>query len=184
MKLIVGLGNIGSQYAQTRHNLGFRVINELARRHDLSFKEDKKLHALVTKGEIAGETVLLTKPTTMMNLSGGSVSALMHYYKLNPSDVWVVHDELDLEFGKIRTRIGGGTAGHNGIGSIIEAISPDFIRWRIGIGRPPAGKDSAAYVLDRFTAGEEAKIEGIVGEVAADLTTALKTGHEPTTRSL
>lgn len=173
MKLIIGLGNIGSQYAQTRHNLGFRVVDELASRNDLSFKEDKKLHALVAKGEIAGEAVLLAKPTTMMNLSGQSASALMHYYKLTPLDVWVIHDELDLEFGKLRVRGQGSSAGHNGIGSIIDALGNDFIRWRLGIGRPTGEMASRDYVLQSFNKEEAERIPIIIDKTVALLEKSL-----------
>ncbi len=173
MKLIVGLGNIGSQYAQTRHNLGFMVVDELAQRSDLSFKEEKKLHALVAKGELAGETVLLAKPTTMMNLSGGAMANLMHYYKLTPSDVWVVHDELDLEFGKLRVRGQGTSAGHNGIESIIAAIGDGFVRWRLGIGRPTNQMASRDYVLQPFNKDEPQQIPQIVDKTASLIERAL-----------
>lgn len=162
MKLIVGLGNVGTQYTSTRHNLGFMVIDELAQRHELSF--GSKDQALVAKGEIEGESVVLAKPATMMNLSGPAVGQLMRYYKLDPAGVWVVYDELDLEFGKLRVRGQGSSAGHNGIASVIESIGEGFVRWRLGIGRPTGPMDARNYVLQPFSKTEAEKLPQVINQ--------------------
>lgn len=134
MKLIVGLGNPGEKYASTRHNIGFMVIDHLSRELGIAaatWAEEEKHQALVAR---FGD-VLLIKPLTFVNNSGASVKGLVNFYKLNPSDVWVIHDDLDLPLGKIRIRQKGGTAGHNGVASIINALKSDaFVRFRLGTG--------------------------------------------------
>lgn len=184
MKLIVGLGNTGDKYAGTRHNLGFMVVDELARRHNLKFSEKSAHKARIAEGQIDGHKVVLAEPTTMMNLSGQAVSKLAHYYKLEPTDVWVVHDELDLEFGSLRIREGSGSAGHNGVASVIEAVGPHCIRWRIGVGRPAGHMDSAAYVLQDFNKDEQKHLAEIVAKTADAIEHALKYGNQDTTHQL
>jgi len=154
MKIIVGLGNPGKKYERTRHNAGFLAIDELAQgmRIDLS---REKYHALIGKGAIGGVETLLAKPQTYMNESGRSVSAILRYTGATVGDVVVVHDELDLLPGAVRVKIGGGHGGHNGLRSLIEHLgSADFVRIRIGVGRPPEGRDAADYVLSPFAADE------------------------------
>lgn len=184
MKIIVGLGNIGDKYTKTRHNLGFMVIDELARRHNVRFQDEKDWLALVGDEEISGERVFLVKPTTMVNLSGRAVERIMNFYKLEPIDVWLIHDELDLEFGQLRIREGGSSAGHNGVKSVTESIGEYYIRWRIGVGRPPGQIDSADYVLQNFDAGEQGRLPGIITKVADAIEHALEHGHESTTHQL
>lgn len=135
MKLIVGLGNPGGQYEQTRHNIGFMVVDHLAHElgtRSLSWDKSEKHKAMVAK---VGD-VVLAKPLTFMNNSGESVASLVSFYKLPPSDVWVIHDDIDLPLGKIRIREKGGTAGHNGVASILQTLKSDaFVRFRLGVGR-------------------------------------------------
>jgi PTH1 family peptidyl-tRNA hydrolase len=155
MKIIVGLGNPGRKYERTRHNAGFLAVEELARglRFDLS---QEKYHAIVGKGRIGGEDTLLAKPQTFMNGSGRSVGAILRYTNAAVGDLIVAHDELDLPLGAVRVKIGGGHGGHNGLRSIIEHTgSAQFIRVRIGIGRPAPGMDAADYVLSPFLPAEK-----------------------------
>ena len=142
MKLLVGLGNPGGKYAFTRHNAGFMVIDRLAFKHGIDLKEDKKKKSIVGKGTIGGEAVTVAKPQTFMNLSGEAIQSLSSYLKLNIDDIVVVHDEIDLDFGKIKVKTGGGHGGHNGLKSITSMLGDGgFTRLRVGIGRPSAGMD-------------------------------------------
>lgn len=151
MKLIVGLGNPGAKYAGTRHNAGFSVIDELAERHII--KVDTCKHkALIGKGVINGEKVILAMPQTFMNLSGESVRAIMDFYKLTVDDLIVVYDDIDLDVGKIRIREKGSAGGHNGMKNIIlHSGSQDFVRVRVGVGKKPEHMDLADHVLSRFS---------------------------------
>lgn len=145
MKLIVGLGNPGKQYALTRHNAGWLAVDELARLHHATWSEDTQRHSLVTKFLLGQETVLLAKPQTFMNGSGQAVHALLSYYKdIRPEDLIIVHDELDLAPGLLKISQKAGAGGHNGIKSIFEACqNTDIARIRIGIGRPPGPSGAA-----------------------------------------
>lgn len=174
MKLIVGLGNPGGQYESTRHNIGFMVVDKLARELSsvtVPWMEDGQRKALVAR---AGD-VILAKPLTFVNNSGLAVGALVRYYKLSPEeDLWVIHDDIDLHLGKIRIRQSGGTGGHHGIESIIANLKTDtFVRFRLGIGRgkePPAEdreknahhRSVIAYVLSRFTRHEAGDLKNLV----------------------
>lgn len=151
MKLIVGLGNPGAKYAGTRHNAGFSVIDELVERHNI--KVDTSKHkALIGKGVINGEKVILAMPQTFMNLSGESVRAIMDFYKLTVDDLIVVYDDIDLDVGKIRIREKGSAGGHNGMKNIIlHSGSQDFVRVRVGVGKKPEHMDLADHVLSRFS---------------------------------
>jgi PTH1 family peptidyl-tRNA hydrolase len=148
--LIVGLGNPGRQYQSNRHNVGFQVVDHLAARHGLvSWKLQSK--AFVAAGRIAGQSVILAKPQSFMNLSGGPVSSLCRFYKVEIARLLVIFDDLDLPIGTLRLRPSGGSGGHNGMKSIIERLgSEDFPRLRIGIDRPPGRMEPAAYVLQNF----------------------------------
>lgn len=156
MKLLVGLGNPGSEYAETRHNAGFRVIDMLARR--LGVQVDKPfLRALVGRGEINEFRVILAKPLTYMNASGEAVAALLRWYKLTPADLLVVYDDMDLPPGVVRIRPKGGSGGHRGLASVVEHVgTKEFARLRVGIGKPASG-DPVNWVLGKF-AGEEKKV--------------------------
>lgn len=188
MKLIVGLGNIGKGYEHTRHNLGFMVVDELISNHDdlPAPANNNKFHAHISEGTLSGEKVILAKPTTYMNLSGQAVGALAQFYKVAPADVWVIHDELDLTFGKLRVRQGGGTAGHNGLKSIVEAIGDGFGRYRIGIAndtlRNPIAPD--AFVLAKFDNQESDALPTIVHQTAGIVIQHLHEALTDTTYSL
>ncbi|MEM9249519.1 MAG: aminoacyl-tRNA hydrolase [Pseudomonadota bacterium] len=149
MRLIVGLGNPGGQYARHRHNIGFMAVDGIASDHAFSPWRGK-FQAEVAEGRLGGDKALLIKPQTYMNRSGQSVSEAMRFFKLAPSDVIVIHDELDLAPGKCRVKEGGGHAGHNGLRSIHAAIGPDYARVRLGIGHPGHKDRVAGYVLHDF----------------------------------
>lgn len=171
--LVVGLGNPGPNYAKTRHNLGFVVADLLAARMGSTFKVHRKSGADVVTGRLAGRPVVLAKPRTYMNESGRQVGPLAKFYSVPPSDVVVLHDELDIDFGRIRLKYGGGVAGHNGLRSVAAALgSKDFQRVRIGVGRPPGRKDPASFVLENFTANERTEVP-VLCEQAADATELL-----------
>lgn len=178
--LVVGLGNPGPAYAKTRHNVGFMVADVLAARIGSAFKVHKKSGAEVITGRLAGAPVVLAKPRCYMNESGRQVGPLAKFYSVPPARIVVIHDELDIDFGRIRLKVGGGEGGHNGLRSIASALgSKDFQRVRIGVGRPPGRKDPAAFVLEPFTAAERAEVPTIC-EQAADATELLiAQGLEP-----
>jgi PTH1 family peptidyl-tRNA hydrolase len=171
--LVVGLGNPGPQYAKTRHNIGFMVAELLAGRIGASFKVHKRSGAEIATGRLGGRSVVLAKPRTFMNESGRQVGPLAKFYSVAPADVIVIHDELDIDFGRLRLKLGGGEGGHNGLRSVANALgTKDFQRVRIGIGRPPGRKDPAAFVLENFTAAERTEVPTIC-EQAADATELL-----------
>ncbi|WP_425004321.1 aminoacyl-tRNA hydrolase [Mycolicibacterium sp. S3B2] len=178
--LVVGLGNPGPNYAKTRHNVGFMVADILAGRLGDGFKVHKKSGAEVATGRLAGRSVVLAKPRVYMNESGRQVGPLAKFYSVSPSDIVVIHDELDIDFGRIRLKRGGGEGGHNGLRSVASALgTKDFQRVRIGIGRPPGRQDPAAYVLQPFNTGERDEVPTIC-EQAADATELLiAEGLEP-----
>lgn len=165
--LVVGLGNPGPSYARTRHNAGFLVVDILAGRVGGRFSGLRGL-ADVVEGRLAGHRVVLAKPRSYMNDSGGPVAGAARYYKVAIGDVVVVHDDLDLPFGDLRLKRGGGDGGHNGLRSISAALGGrDYVRVRFGIGRPPGRQDPADYVLREFSGGERRDLD-VNLEVAAD----------------
>jgi PTH1 family peptidyl-tRNA hydrolase len=178
--LVVGLGNPGPNYAKTRHNIGFMVADILADRIGAKFKVHKRSGAEVTTGNLGGRSVVLAKPRVYMNESGRQVGPLANFYSVTPGNVIVIHDELDIDFGRIRLKLGGGEGGHNGLRSVASALgTKDFQRVRIGIGRPPGRKDPAAFVLETFNATERPEVPTIC-EQAADATELLvQLGLEP-----
>lgn len=172
MRVIVGLGNPGRTYVNNRHNVGFLCLNRLARMHRLSFDRVQQ-KSRIALGRIANEDVLLAKPRTYMNLSGEAVAALLKEYSLPHNALIVIYDDLDLPLGKLRISSGGGSGGHKGVESIISYLGRgDFLRIRVGIGRPGevAGKasedDIINYVLGDFTAGERSVVKGVIERVA------------------
>ncbi|MFO0727387.1 MAG: aminoacyl-tRNA hydrolase [Myxococcota bacterium] len=176
MWLIAGLGNPDAKYEGTRHNVGFMVLDALAERAQASLSE-KKFKARMGKARIHGQDAVLIAPQTYMNLSGESVGPAMGFYKLDVSQVIVIHDELDLELGKNRLKKGGGHGGHNGLRSLMTHLpSPDFIRVRFGIGRPPAGRDPADYVLSRFQKSEQPAVDKSVQACAEAIESVIKDG--------
>jgi PTH1 family peptidyl-tRNA hydrolase len=171
--LVVGLGNPGPRYETTRHNVGFLVADILAERIGSGFKVHKKSGAEVTTGRLGGRSVVLAKPRTYMNESGRHVGPLAKFYSVAPADVVVLHDELDIDFGRIRLKFGGGEGGHNGLRSVASALgTKDFQRVRIGVGRPPGRQDPAAFVLENFNSKERPEL-GTILEQAADATELL-----------
>jgi peptidyl-tRNA hydrolase, PTH1 family len=177
-RLIVGLGNPDEDYADTRHNLGFACVRELARRMGVKL-DRKRWQSLVGHSESRG--VWLVLPQTYMNLSGQAVAKALRDTNLTPDQLWVVYDELDLPLCRMRIRRGGSGAGHNGVLSIISALgTPDFMRFRVGIGKPPRKGSPAgrSYVLGRFTKAEAERLPRIVDGVATALEVALDSGVE------
>lgn len=172
--LVVGLGNPGPDYAGNRHNAGFMVVELLAGRMGGRFKAHKG-RAEVLEGRLAGRRVVLAKPRSYMNESGGPVKALRDFYKVPMEHVVVVHDELDIPYGALRLKRGGGGGGHNGLRSVTKALGgPDYLRVRFGIGRPPGRMDPAAFVLRDFSAAERKELD-VNLERAADAAEALLT---------
>lgn len=171
--LVVGLGNPGPDYAETRHNVGFRVVELLAARAGGGRFSRHRTNADVLEGRLAGRRVVLAEPRTFMNLSGGPVAGLLRYYAVPVEDLVVVHDDLDLGFGVVRLKRGGGEGGHNGLRSISKSVGTrDYLRVRFGIGRPPGRQDPADFVLKRFT-GTEVKELDLAVDLAADAVEAL-----------
>ncbi len=170
--LLVGLGNVGREYDGTRHNIGFEVVDALASSQGIDSWADKKdLKAVVATGNVGDTRVILCKPTTFMNLSGEAVQAVSHFYKIELPQIVVIHDELDIDFGQIRTRMGGSDAGHNGVKSLIQHLGADFGRVRVGVGpKTPAEMDSADFVLAKFSIEEQAQIKNLLQESTAILT--------------
>lgn len=178
MWLVVGLGNPGAKYARNRHNIGFRVVEAVASRHGLGeMRSGGKLGGYTATGIIVTprgrQKVVLLEPMEFMNLSGFAVQRAMNFYGVELADVLVVHDEIDLELGVVRLKQGGGHGGHNGLRSIIaDWGTADFLRVRVGVGRPPAGHDPASYLLSDF-GGEEVAAVPAIAERAAEAVTAI-----------
>jgi len=164
---IVGLGNPGAKYADTRHNIGFPVVDELADRAGRSLSE-KKFKGRVARGRLGGADCYFMQPQTFMNLSGESVGPALGYFKESVEHVVVVHDDIDLDVGRLKLKVGGGHGGHNGLRSLIKHLPSDrFVRVRVGVGRPPVRWDPADYVLSRFEPAERRTVEDVV-KTAAD----------------
>jgi len=164
--LVVGLGNPGREYEDTRHNLGFRIVDALARRNRAPAPH-AKLGAEVSETRIGSERVLLCKPMEYMNVSGQAVVRVAKFWKVAPTETVVVHDDLDLPFGRMKLGAGGGHGGNNGVRSIIgEWGTPDFRRVRVGIGRPPAGRDGADYVLGAFSGADQRALPDLTARAA------------------
>lgn len=176
--LLVGLGNPGRQYASTRHNIGFLVVDRLAARLETLFSR-VQLRSLVTDARYQGRRVLLAKPQTYMNESGVAVGALVKFYKIPLSNILVAHDDVDLPFGTLRLRPGGGSAGQKGVASIQNRLATqDFPRLRLGVGRPPGSKLAAAYVLQNFSRDEEEFLPPLLDRAAEAALTYIVDGLE------
>jgi peptidyl-tRNA hydrolase, PTH1 family len=173
--LVVGLGNVGKDFDNTRHNIGFRAIDQFAHDHEMGTWINKKdMNCLVTDKNIGDTKVYLVKPTTMMNLSGNAVQKISNFYKISNAKIIVVHDELDINFGSIKITMGGSSAGHNGIKSIISNLGEDFGRIRIGVGpKTPDQIDSADFVLGRFNKEEEGEMKSLLNEASSLITEAI-----------
>jgi PTH1 family peptidyl-tRNA hydrolase len=167
LKLLVGLGNPGPEYARTRHNVGFLVADEVARLLGTGFHL-RKFGAEIAEGAAGGEKVWVVKPQTYMNHSGEAVGAAMRFWKLEPADLVVVHDDLELDAFRVQVKVGGGHGGHNGLKSVNAHVgTPDYARVRVGVGRPPALVDPADWVLGRFPRAEDREVVDVVERGAA-----------------
>ena len=172
----MGLGNPGTEYEASRHNIGFLVLNRLARTHGISLQE-RKYKSRWGRGEIEGHPVILAKPRTYMNSSGDAVKLLLAPFSLTANQLIVIHDDLDLPFGRIKIKEKGGNGGHKGIQSIMHAIgSGDFLRIKVGIGRPPGGMDAADYVLQPFDRAEKQLLGEAIALAQEALELLLKAG--------
>ncbi len=170
IRLIVGLGNPGAEYAHTRHNAGFWLLDALAGEHNESFRNEAKFFADTARARIAGENVWLLKPMTFMNRSGRAVGAVANYLKIQPEEVLVAHDELDLAPGVVKLKQGGGHAGHNGLRDIIQVLgSKDFWRLRIGIDHPGSAAKVVNYVLGRPSRGDREAMDAALSRVLVSL---------------
>ncbi|MCC5574218.1 aminoacyl-tRNA hydrolase [Microtetraspora sp. AC03309] len=178
--LVVGLGNPGPEYAGNRHNAGFMVLDELAARVGGRFKVHRS-RAEIVEGRLAGAPAVLAKPLSFMNLSGGPVKALADFYKVAPANVVVIHDELDIPYGALRAKLGGGDNGHNGLKSITKSLATrDYLRIRFGIGRPPGRMDAAAFVLKDFATVERKDLPFLVDRSADMVESLIRVGLEAT----
>lgn len=176
MKLIVGLGNPGKRYSDTRHNLGYKVVEELAKRFEIKFKKSKRLKAKIAQARINGQEFCLVKPLTFMNFSGEAVKELFNYFKIDLKDILVVVDDINLSVGKIRIREKGTSGGHKGMQSIIENLNSEEIpRLRIGIGKPEK-ETYSEYVLEKFKEEEKEKIENAIKKSADAVEVYIKEG--------
>lgn len=163
ISLIVGLGNPGAEYAETRHNAGFRFLDAVRRQAGVQLRVEARFAAEVGRTAVGQQEVWLLAPQTFMNRSGDPVARFAHYYKVPPARILVVYDEIDLPPGSVRLKQGGGDAGHNGLHDVIEKLATaDFMRLRIGVGRPPSAAQGAAYVLRRAPPAEQALIEAAI----------------------
>ena len=178
MRLFVGLGNPGTKYQGNRHNIGFMVVDEIARRHGFA-PWRRRFQGETSEGSLDGERVVLLKPATYMNESGRAVGEAMHFFKMTLGDISVFHDELELPPGKIRVKVGGGIAGHNGLRSISAHAGNDYRRVRIGIGHPGVKDLVHAYVLNDFAKAERPRFEALC-DIVADNAGLLATGKDAT----
>ena len=181
--LVVGLGNPGLEYARNRHNAGFLVVDLVASRIGARFGRARRAASEVAEGHLrpGGPRLVLAKPTTYMNLLGSPTVALANFYKVPVDRIIAIHDELDLDFGTLRVKVGGGEGGHNGLRSISRALSTkDYVRVRFGIGRPPGRQDPADYVLSDFSAAERKDLDFLVDRAADIVESVIDNGVEPT----
>jgi len=178
LRLIVGLGNPGPEYARTRHNAGFWLVDELARRHGGNFRSEGKHQAELARVRIGGEEVWLAKPMSFMNRSGGPVSSVLGFYKIAPAQMLVAHDEIDLPSGTVRLKESGGHGGHNGLRDIIAAQGDGFWRLRIGVSHPGAKNEVVDFVLTRAGAEEQRAIDETIVAGADAIEEMLRSGAQ------
>jgi len=184
LQLVAGLGNPGKDYAQTRHNAGFWLVDELARRHGGSWRREAKFDAELARVRIAGAELWLVKPQAFMNRSGGVVAAVANFYKISAAQVLVAHDELDLPIGAVRLKQGGGAGGHNGLKDLIACVGEGFWRLRLGIGHPGSRELVTGFVLGRASSVEQAVLDEGVLTAADCLPQVLEHGAQQTMKSL
>jgi peptidyl-tRNA hydrolase, PTH1 family len=178
LKVIVGLGNPGAEYARTRHNAGFWLVDELARRHGGTFRGEGRHQAELARVRVAGEDLWLVKPMSYMNRSGGPVSSVLGFYKLTPAQMLVAHDEIDLPGGTVRLKEGGGHGGHNGLRDIIAAQGDAFWRLRIGVGHPGSKSQVVDFVLTRASGEEQRLIDDTIVAGADAIEEMLRSGAQ------
>lgn len=178
LKIIVGLGNPGPEYARTRHNAGFWLVDELARRHGGTFRFEGKHQAELARVRMGGEEMWLAKPMTFMNRSGGPVSSLLGFYKIPPAQMLVAHDEIDLPSGTVRLKDGGGHGGHNGLRDLIAAQGDGFWRLRIGVSHPGTKNEVVDFVLTRAGAEEQRAIDECIVAGADAIEEMLRAGAQ------
>ena len=192
MKLIAGLGNPGVRYAYSRHIIGFLVLDALARSEGIKINREK-FGSYIGRGSIHADPIILAKPQTFMNLSGVAVGKLADYFRLGAEDIIIVHDDMDISTGDIRIKVDGGTAGHNGLISIVNHLrGPEFVRVRFGIGRPVAGEMADSYVLNRFSGNEmlmlprsiERACDAVIKVVSSGVNAAMNTFNVRITKNL
>ena len=170
IKLIVGLGNPGDAYVDTRHNIGFKFINALVKASSIDAPKKVTLKSHVFQPVFNDQKILVIKPQTFMNLSGEAVVAVMNFYKIRPNEICIVTDDLDVDFGRVRVRAKGGAGTHNGMKSVIQQLgSQDFMRLRLGIGPKPEFMDSKDFVLQNFTSSEQDVLPGMLTKISAQL---------------
>ncbi|WP_341794008.1 MULTISPECIES: aminoacyl-tRNA hydrolase [unclassified Rickettsia] len=165
MILVIGLGNPGIKYQNTRHNIGFIAIDELAKYYQLSFSLKKKFNAEIAEGNVGIHKLLLIKPMTYMNLSGNAAALIKSYYNIKLENIYVIHDDIDLVVGRVKCKQGGGNGGHNGLKSLDQAIGNNYHRIRIGIGRPENSEEVADYVLHNFFKAEYNIVEQAIDKI-------------------
>jgi len=175
VRLLVGLGNPGAKYERTRHNLGFRVAQLAAEKLGMAL-DQTRWNAVLGTGRVRGEQIAIMLPQTFMNVSGESVGHAARFWKVDPGELVVAHDDLDLTLARIQVKVGGGDGGHNGLKSLRQHLGPDFVRVRFGIGRPPQGWDPADFVLARFAEEEEKIVEELLPVAAEAAAIALLEG--------
>ena len=173
MLLLVGLGNPGSNYTNTRHNIGFKIIDAINAHFKLS-KQKPKFKGLLTTGNIESKKIYAIKPLTFMNNSGTAIKELIDYFKIDAKNVFVFHDDMDIDFGKVKAKFGGSSAGHHGIESIDKSIGKDYSRVRIGIGHPKNGKKVDTHVLEDFNENEEDRIKDITENIVKLIPTLIE----------
>ncbi|MBO7244262.1 MAG: aminoacyl-tRNA hydrolase [Alphaproteobacteria bacterium] len=177
MILLVGLGNPGKEYEQTRHNAGFMAVDEIVHRYNFSgFKS--KFKGEITEGVIEGEKVMVLKPSTYMNLSGESVLSVASFYKIKPEDIIVFHDDMDLPVGKIRVKQGGGSGGHNGLKSIDQHLGNNYHRVRMGVGKPQMKEQVVSWVLSKFEQNDKKTLDDLIIKIADKIPFLLKKDAE------
>jgi PTH1 family peptidyl-tRNA hydrolase len=178
LKLVVGLGNPGAEYARTRHNAGFWLVDELARRHGGTFRHESKHQAELARVRLNGGEIWLAKPMSFMNRSGGPVSSILNFYKIAPGEMLVAHDEIDLPGGTVRLKEGGGHGGHNGLRDLIAAQGDGFWRLRIGVGHPGAKSEVVDFVLTHASKAEQEDIDESVRAGADAVEQMLRDGAQ------
>ena len=182
--MIAGLGNPDSKYERTLHNAGFWFVDALLRKYGGEFRYDKKFDADVCRIDMHGKEVWLVKPQSYMNLSGGPVRGVMDYYRLQPEQLLVAHDEIDLPPGTVRLKLGGGHGGHNGMRDVIQHCGPDFMRLRVGVGHPGEKSQVTNYVLKKGSADVEAAVENSIDDAAAVMPILIEDGMNAAMKKL